>query len=288
MKLMQFWRDGAIRLGMVTESGIVDVTATADENKLQAPASMEEVILGGTAALRPLAGARPVYLEEPVAYAPCVTHVQKILCVGLNYREHTAECREPLPDHPVLFSKFPNALAAHEEEIMVTAEAERLDYEAELVLVMGRRCRTVPKAEAAACIFGYTCGNDISERAVQMSSSQWTMGKCWDQFAPIGPHIVTADALDVSALDISCRVNGGQMQRANTREMLFSPAEIVSYLSRYMTLEPGDLIFTGTPSGVMLGRPAAEQRWLCPGDVVEVTIEGIGTLRSRFVKEEAR
>lgn len=288
MKLMQFWRDGAIRLGLVTKSGIVDVTATADQNRLRAPASMEELILRGTDALRPLAGVPPVYLKEPASYAPCIMHPQKILCVGLNYREHTAECREPLPDHPVLFSKFPNALAAHEEEIAVSAEAERLDYEAELVLVMGRRCKTVSEAEAAGHIFGYTCGNDISERAVQMSSSQWTMGKCWDQFAPIGPHIVTADALDVSALDIACRVNGRQMQRANTREMLFSPAEIVSYLSRYMTLEPGDLIFTGTPSGVMLGRPAVEQRWLRPDDVVEVTIEGIGTLRNRFVKEGAR
>ncbi len=285
MKLMNFWKNGTISLGLVTEAGIVDVAATAARAGLRAPRTMEEAIGQGTAALRAVEMAEPVLLRE-VVFAPCVTRPQKLLCVGLNYRAHSTECQEDIPDHPVLFSKFPNALAAHGEDIVVTVEARELDYEAELVIVMGRRCKRVSEEEAADYIFGYTAGNDLSERAVQMSSSQWTMGKCWDQFAPVGPHIVTADALDVSALDIACRVNGELRQQANTREMLFPPTAIVSYLSRYLTLEPGDLIFTGTPSGVMLGRPAAEQRWLRPGDTVEVTIEGIGTLRNRFTSEE--
>lgn len=182
-----------------------------------------------------------------------------------------------------MFAKCANALAAHQQDIPVSGANAHLDYEAELVAIIGKHGKNISEAEAPAYIFGYTAGNDISERILQFQSSQWLMGKSWDLFAPVGPYIVTADEVDAGNLDIRCRVNGELRQQANTRDMLFSPATVVSYVSRYMTLEPGDLLFTGTPAGVMHGYPPGQQNWLRPGDIVEVDIEGIGTLQNRFI-----
>ena len=187
------------------------------------------------------------------------------------------------PDQPVLFSKFSNTIAAHQQDIPFPEEAAKLDYEAELVAVVGRGGSHIAEEDAPAHIFGYTVGNDVSERVLQFQSTQWLMGKSWDHFAPIGPYVVTADEVDAGNLDIACRVNGEVRQRANTRDMLFTPAAVLAYVSRYITLEPGDILFTGTPGGVMQGRPPEEQHWLRPGDVVEADIQGIGTLQNRFV-----
>ncbi len=150
--------------------------------------------------------------------------------------------------------------------------------EAELVVIIGRTCKKVSKSDALGYVFGYTCGNDITARGMQARNPQWTAGKTPDGFAPCGPFITTADAVSPDNLKISCRVNGKTVQSAATSDMIFSVNDIISYLSSFMTLEPGDAIFTGTPSGVMIGRPAGEQVWLRAGDLTEVEIEGIGTL----------
>lgn len=287
MKWFQFYVDGRIHLGALTLAGPVDVTATAARRGVPVPADMAALVAGGEEAQRAAAAmltGRTVPVKQPVHYAPAITHPGKILCVGLNYSSHTTEITTEQPEQPVIFSKCANAIAAHRQNIPFPREAQRLDYEAELVAVIGRAGKFISEEDAPAHIFGYTAGNDVSERVLQFQSSQWLMGKSWDHFAPIGPYVVTPDELDAGNLEIRCRVNGEVRQRANTRDMLFTPAQIVAFVSRYMTLEPGDVIFTGTPGGVMHGYPPEQQHWLQPGDVVEVDIQGVGTLQNRFVE----
>lgn len=280
MKLVQFIRRGETRIGILTENGLID-TASASNQK--APATMEEVILGGEAILKNLqqlaaSGAQPVPKEE-IRYLPCVTKPEKILCVGLNYISHTSETKMEIPEHPVLFNKYNNALAAHGQKIALPSSAEQFDYEAELVIVIGREARNVTKGNALSCVFGYTPGNDLSARDLQFRTNQWLLGKTCDGFAPIGPCITTADEIEnPQSLKIESRVNGELRQCANTRDMIFDCATIVSYISQFMTLRPGDIIFTGTPSGVILGMSKEKQQWLKPGDEVRVTIEKLGTL----------
>ena len=201
-------------------------------------------------------------------YAPVVTKPEKIICVGLNYADHAKEANMDIPDYPVLFSKFNNALAAHKQVISLPKKAEKFDYEAELVIVMGKEATKVSKEEALSYVFGYTVGNDFSARDLQFRTGQWLLGKSCDDFAPIGPYIVTSDEIDPQNLEISCKVNGEIRQSAHTRDMIFDCATIISYLSQYMTLKPGDLIFTGTPEGVIVGYPEEQQQWLKSGDEV--------------------
>ena len=219
-------------------------------------------------------------LPPGIRFAPAVTAPGKILCVGLNYASHRAEVPFGAPKHPALFSKFGNALNAAGGEVHLPAGAKELDYEAELVIVVGRRVKDADEEEAAAAIFGYTAGNDFTVRDWQRRTSQWLLGKTPDGFAPIGPYIVPAAEIDVSRLAIETFVNGERRQDGTTADMIFPPAAIVSYISKCMTLAPGDIIFTGTPHGVIFGMPEKERRWLKPGDEVVVKIEGIGELRN--------
>lgn len=271
MKLLNYRADGQVRLGIRTERGVLPVRGT-----------MEEVIRSGESGLGELKelekAAGPLLPEEALAYAPCVTNPGKILCVGVNYAEHGKECREDLPKYPILFSKFNSALAAHRQVIPLPRTAEQFDYEAELVIVIGRKTSRVSREDALSCVFGYTAGNDLSARDLQRRTQQWLLGKTCDGFAPVGPHIVTAGEIDPDDLDIRCEVNGETRQSSHTGRMIFGCAAIISYASQYMTLYPGDIIFTGTPDGVILGRPEKERQWLKPGDRVAVSIEKIGTL----------
>ena len=219
-------------------------------------------------------------LPPGIRLAPAVTAPGKILCVGLNYASHRAEVPFGAPKHPALFSKFGNALNAAGGEVHLPAGAKELDYEAELVIVIGKRVKDADEEEAAAAIFGYTAGNDFTVRDWQRRTSQWLLGKTPDGFAPIGPYIVPAAEIDVSRLAIETFVNGERRQDGTTADMIFPPAAIVSYISKCMTLAPGDIIFTGTPHGVIFGMPEKERRWLKPGDEVVVKIEGIGELRN--------
>lgn len=284
MKLKQLHQGERIILGIETPQGIVDVCAEAARRGLSVPATMLEAIHAGSAGLEALkALSRDAVCFTDAPAAPVVTGCDKILCIGLNYRQHAKECNLALPGAPVLFNKFSNALAADGDRIFLSPDYREYDYEAELVAVIGKAARNISEEDALSYVFGYTCGNDLSTRDLQfVRSNQWLLSKTFDGFAPTGPCLVTADSIDPSQLHISSRVNGELRQDSNTADMIFPVAQIIADLSRHFTLLPGDLIFTGTPQGVMHGYPADKKNWLKPGDQVEVTIEGIGTLKNTF------
>jgi len=291
MRLVHFWREGQVRLGVKTDRGVLDVAAARAALGIPGPETLAEVMAGGTGSLAALAEAaatRPelgpgIFLDEAdLRFAPCVPAPGKILCIGLNYRQHAAEAAMEVPEHPVIFGKYPNALTGHGEPIPVPPGVTQMDYEGELTLVIGRRARQVSREEALGYVFGYCIGNDISARDLQFRTSQWLLGKSCDGFAPIGPYLVTADEVpDPQNLQLRTYVNGELRQEAWTGAMIFDCAYLVHYLSQYMTLEPGDLIMTGTPAGVALGRP--DRPWLRPGDEVAVEITGLGRLCNRIV-----
>ena len=240
------------------------------------PLTMADAISSGISEINGTEIAEPVFADLVVP--------NKLLCVGLNYRAHAEGVKDTFKtaEVPILFSKFPNALAPCGAEIELPAWETSYDYEAELVIVMGKTAWNVDEAEAKSCIFGYTCGNDLSLRDAQKRTSQWLIGKSLPGFGPCGPFIVTADEYDPeSGKKIRCYVNGKLCQDGTTADMIHSCAEIIAYASKFIRLEPGDLIFTGTPSGVAL--ESEEKRWLKPGDVVDVEIEGIGTLTNKMV-----
>ena len=209
-------------------------------------------------------------LQEVELLAP--VSPQKIVCVGLNYRDHAEEFGLPIPREPVLFMKPPSSLLPHGGDIVCPPMSRRVDYEAELAVICGRRCRHVAPEDAAACILGYTCGNDVTARDLQERDGQWTRAKGFDTFCPLGPFIETE--LDPAQLSIELRLDGELRQSSSTANMLFAPHELLSFISRIMTLFPGDVIMTGTPGGV------GELR---PGDSVEVAISGLDPLRNRVV-----
>ena len=201
----------------------------------------------------------------------------KIICAGLNYRPHASESRMEVPNQPLLFAKWPNAIIGNGEPIILPSFATQVDYEAELAVVIGRQARSLAVDEALAYVAGYTCLNDVSARDVQFSDGQWTRGKSFDTFCPLGPSLVPPSIVgDPQQLAIRCRLNGEVVQEDTTANMIFSVAEIISFASRQIQLEPGDVIATGTPAGVALGQE--DPRWLQDGDVVTVEIDGVGML----------
>jgi 2-keto-4-pentenoate hydratase/2-oxohepta-3-ene-1,7-dioic acid hydratase in catechol pathway len=272
-------------LAVRTERGVLDVAAAEQEFREGAPTTIDAVLRGegDTAALHRLvqkasAANRHLVAEDKAAFGPCVTNPEKIICIGLNYRKHAAETGNPVPKQPILFNKFNTALNAHGGTIGVSEEdAVQFDYEAELVIVIGRKGRNVSEADAPGYIFGYATGNDFTARDLQRRSSQWMLGKTLDGSAPVGPWLVTADLADGDNLKIECRVNGEVRQSSNTSDMVFNCKQLVSYASKYMTLKPGDIIFTGTPEGVISGYPKDKQLWLKAGDRLVTTIEKLGT-----------
>lgn len=282
MKFVNYKDEGKIRLAIKCEKGIIDVEQTAKEYAVKVPKTIEDVISSGEEGILQLIELMKkdvkIISEEHIIYAPCVVNPEKIICVGLNYLSHSEECNIDVPTSPVIFSKFNNALGAHNQTIVLPKTAEKFDYEAELVIVIGKEAANISKEAALSYVFGYTIGNDLSARDLQFRTGQWLLGKTCDNFAPIGPYLVTADEIDPTNLEVSCKVNGVLRQFGNTRELIFDCATIVSYLSQYMTLKPGDIIFTGTPSGVILGYPEEQQKWLMSGDEVVVSIEKIGSL----------
>jgi 2-keto-4-pentenoate hydratase/2-oxohepta-3-ene-1,7-dioic acid hydratase in catechol pathway len=201
----------------------------------------------------------------------------KIVCVGLNYVDHAREVELALPENPLLFAKWQSAVIASGEPIVIPAGVEQVDYEAELAAVIGSRVKHVSVENALEAVAGYTCLNDVSARVLQFADGQWTRAKSLDTFCPIGPHVVPRDEVgDPQSLRIQCRVNGETVQDASTSDMIFGVAELIAYVTETITLEPGDVIATGTPPGVAFGRP--DGRYLQDGDTVEVDIERIGVL----------
>lgn len=255
------------------------------------PASVRLILEGGAATMNAAraaaSSAKAVTLPGAgAAYLPPVPDAPKILCIGLNYRDHAAETGAAIPRDPIVFSKFCTALIGHEQAIVLPSVSEEVDYEAELVVVLGKAGKMIPKDRAREHIAGYMVGHDVSARDWQLKKDgkQWLLGKTFDTFAPCGPVLVTADEVpDPHNLGIRLRLNGATMQDSSTKQMIFGVDELVAYISQVVTLQPGDLIFTGTPPGVGVARQPPV--WLKKGDVVEVEIDGLGTLRNSVVGE---
>lgn len=281
MKFVTFRAAGGMRVGIVMPHGVVDVRALHGSPG----GSIEAVLAADTdqlLAAREAAASADAQPEDELQLGPCVPHPGKIICIGRNYREHAKEVGNAVPDTPLLFSKFGSAVAASGEPIPLIPEAEQYDYEAELAVVIGHTASHVSEGDALDHVFGYCNSNDLSARDLQFRTSQWLLGKSLDHFLPLGPHLVTADEVaDPQQLRVRCWVNGELRQDAPTSEMVFSVAELVSYISTYITLEPGDVIATGTPEGVILGMK--EKHWLVPGDEVTVEITGLGRLSNTLV-----
>lgn len=249
------------------------------------------VIEGGSAALSQIASylrAAPmrsaVDLGKAVLLAP-VPRPPKVICVGLNYRDHAEESKMEIPAVPTIFNKFPSAVIGPGAPIVLPANSQKPDYEAEFAVVVGAGGRHIPAAQWRAHVFGYMCLNDVSARDFQMATTQWLMGKTFDTFAPCGPWITTADEIaDPHALDISLEINGEVLQNSNTKHLIFDIPKLIEYLSSVFTLEPGDIISTGTPAGVGFARKPP--RWLKAGDEVVVKVQGLGELRNPVVAEK--
>jgi 2-keto-4-pentenoate hydratase/2-oxohepta-3-ene-1,7-dioic acid hydratase in catechol pathway len=247
------------------------------------PATVREILGLGAAGLRraseALAKGGTAYDPASVSLLPPVPDARKVICLGLNYRDHAIESGAEIPTEPVIFNKFPTALTAPGAPIVLPPISDEVDYEAELVVVIGAGGRDIPRERAMEHVGGYTVGHDVSARDWQLRKpgKQWLSGKTFDTFAPIGPAVVTADEVaDPHDLGIRLRLNGQTMQDSSTSQLIFRIDEVIAYLSRICTLEPGDLLFTGTPPGVGMARKPPV--WLKPGDVVEVEIDGLGVL----------
>lgn len=295
MKLLTFKSGSEYRLGIFSESGIIDVAAAQNlashAGNFHLPETPAEFFSAGLDFLPALKGLRDaahgrsgdwLLPVEDIEWGPVVPNPGKILCVGLNYQRHAAESNMAAPTTPILFSKFNNAIAAHNEGVPVNPGAEQIDYEAELVVVMGKSAHNIAAEEALDAVLGYCNGNDLSARDLQFRTPQWLLGKTLDKFLPIGPYLVTADDVpDPQALSIRAWLNGELRQDSSTADMIFPVREIISYASRYISLESGDIIATGTPEGVILGKKGWP--WMKAGDVTTVEIEGLGRLENRMV-----
>jgi 2-keto-4-pentenoate hydratase/2-oxohepta-3-ene-1,7-dioic acid hydratase in catechol pathway len=286
MQLVTFERQGQRRWGARRGPDLVDLRAASPS----LPPDLRSLLEGGEAALEQARAALDAAPEEAVYAASEVTlkapllNPEKIVCLGLNYADHAAESQMKLPEAPVLFSKYASALIGPDEPIVLPPTSQEVDYEAELVVVIGKRGRNIPVEAAWDYVAGYTIGHDVSARDYQLrkGGGQWMIGKTFDTFAPIGPALFTKDEVpDPHNLDIRCRLNGEVMQDSNTKYLIFRIPNILAYLSHVFTLVPGDVIFTGTPSGVGFVREPPV--YLKPGDVVEVEIEGLGVLRNPVV-----
>ena len=283
MRFATIERHGQNEAAILTDGGLLGLTEAGFPDLLS-------VINGGDEALdrvrrwagSPEAGAR-LPMGQMSLCAP-IPRPPKIVCIGLNYRDHAAETKMAIPEVPTVFSKYATSVTGHRRPIVLPGNSAKPDYEAEFAVVIGKGGRHIPEQAWREHVFGYTIVNDVSARDFQMATSQWMMGKTFDTFAPMGPVIVTADEIaDPHNLHISLRLNGEVLQDSNTSNLIFGVGKLIAYLSSVFTLEPGDIISTGTPAGVGFARKPPV--WLKPGDEVEVEIEGIGTLINPVIAE---
>jgi 2-keto-4-pentenoate hydratase/2-oxohepta-3-ene-1,7-dioic acid hydratase in catechol pathway len=294
LTLLNIRREGEFRLGVKTSKGILDVREAAKILHLRAPGTTDDLLQNEDgpslkalvdAASKSTAAQKAFLMEENIEYGPAVTRPEKIVCVGLNYRRHAAEIGAQVPKQPVLFNKYNNALNYHGGTIKLPVDAaKKFDYEVELVMVIGKQAKNVTEADALTYVAGYCTGNDFTARDLQLETGgQWMVGKTPDQFAPLGPYLVTADQIDPDNLKLECRANGEMRQSSNTSDMIFNTRQIISYISRVITLRPGDIIFTGTPQGVIQGMPKDKQVWLKTGDKIACSLEKLGELKFDLV-----
>jgi 5-carboxymethyl-2-hydroxymuconate isomerase len=277
MKLLRFGPLGQERPGLLDGDGVI-----RDLSPVIGDLDPTTLTLDRLAALRALDPTQLPAVPGDVRLGSCVAKPGKFVCIGLNYADHAAESGLPIPDEPVVFMKATSALSGPNDPILKPRGSTQLDWEVELAFVVGAHCSYVTEAEAAQAIAGYCVCNDVSERAFQMQSSQWDKGKGCDSFGPLGPWLVTPDELpDVDDLHMWLEVNGKRFQDGSTKTMIFRPAFILAYLSRFMSLQPGDVVTTGTPPGVGLGQKP--QLWLDVGDRVSLGIQGLGEQRQVVV-----
>lgn len=286
-------RRGALTIAVKTDLGVLDIHGAAETLNYDVPHSIDEMLREGGGQLvsavvtkaRAAQWARRHFIPaDQVEFGPPIQHPEKIVCVGLNYRKHVAEVGAKLPDTPLLFNKYNNALMGHGGTVALpTNVANQFDYEVELVIVIGRKTKDVSEADALGHVLGYTTGNDFSARDLQRKTSQFMLGKTCDGFAPLGPWIVGAGLVpDPQKLDLWCEVNGERRQASNTADMVFGCAQIVSYISRHMTLMPGDIVFTGTPEGVIAGMPEGKRKWLKAGDALRCAVGPVDALEFKL------
>ena len=302
MRLVSYGAPGDWACGFQTEESAVDSAATARhagwpvEDVLRAGCNRGLLELGAERLraleahakqnLEALRSQHAVHRLADVHLGPPITNPRKIICIGLNYHDHAKEVGVPEPKEPIFFAKFDNSLAGPTDDIVPPLDTEQVDYEAELAAVIGRQGRYIAEAEALDYVFGAMALNDVSARDLQLANQLWTGGKAIDTFAPCGPALVSLDELgDLQALGLRTRIDGKLMQDGTTASMIFGVAKLVSFLSRIMTLEPGDIIATGTPAGVGLSRNPPV--FLQTGAVVEVEVDGIGTLCNTVVAPAA-
>jgi ureidoglycolate lyase len=276
MKLLRYGPRGQEKPGLVDRGGTIrDLSGVIPDltpDQL-APAALERLRKLDPQTLPAVSGSPRI--------GPCVARVPKLVCIGLNYRQHAHETNSPVPKEPILFLKATSAITGPNDDVVLPKNAQKGDWEVELGIVIGTTARYVGEHDWHKHVAGYCIVNDVSEREFQIErGGQWTKGKSCDTFCPLGPWLVTADEVpDPQALALMCEVSGQVMQQSSTADMIFGCAKLVSYISQFMTLEPGDVIPTGTPSGVGLGR----QRFLKPGDTMRLTVAGLGEQRQRVV-----
>ena len=286
MRLVTFSHRGLRRLGARSGDSIIDFSA-ADPS---IPTTMREFLEAGDNAI---SRARAVIdrgdhaiSETDVSIHAPIDNPEKIICIGLNYADHAAESGMPIPDEPIVFSKYASSIIGPDENIVAPSASSQVDYEVELVVVIGKRGRNISEEDALNHVAGYMVGHDVSARDYQLEKpgAQWMMGKTFDTFAPIGPDLVTTDDVpDPHNLGIRCILNGETVQDSNTSQLIFGVPKLIAYLTHVFTLAPGDLIFTGTPPGVGMGREP--QLWLKHGDHVICEIDGLGRLENPVVSD---
>jgi 2-keto-4-pentenoate hydratase/2-oxohepta-3-ene-1,7-dioic acid hydratase in catechol pathway len=274
MRLLRYGAPGAERPGLLDDGGTIrDLSGVIPD---LGPATVSDDALGRLRALDP---ERLPAVPDGVRLGPCVAGTSKVVCVGLNYRAHAAESGMEPPREPVLFMKATTSISGPNDPVVIPKGATKMDWEVELGVVIGRTARYVGEADALDHVAGYCVVNDVSERAFQLESTgQWLKGKSADTFCPLGPWLVTRDAVpDPQALRLWLEVDGKRMQDSTTADMIFGVAEVIAYISRFMTLLPGDVIATGTPQGVAMGQKP--QPWLQPGQTMRLGIDGLGEQR---------
>lgn len=301
LTLLTMRRNGEYRLGAKTDKGILDVKAAAESLKMYAPPTLDDMLQNEEgasvqavveAALKSSAAQKALLKLESIEYGPLLTRPEKIVCVGLNYRKHAEEIKLPIPKQPVLFNKYNNSLLHHGGMLKLpTAVSKKFDYEIELVIVMGKEARDVSEKDALSYVAGYATGNDFSARDLQFETGgQWMAGKTSDGFAPLGPYFVTAEQVNPDNLNLECRVNGETRQSSNTNDLIYNCSQIISYTSARISLRSGDIIFTGTPGGVIFNGVAnglavnkEKWGWLKAGDKIACSIEKLGELKFDLV-----
>jgi acylpyruvate hydrolase len=288
MQLVTFVQGGAHRLGALAQRDGQGAIVDLNRADARLPSDMIAFLAGGDTsralAAQVLAAPPPdaVLERAGVRLAAPIPRPGKIICIGLNYRDHAAESNAALPEFPVVFAKYANTVIGPGDAIVLPRVTEQVDYEGELGIVIGARVRDVPEDAALSCVAGYLPVNDVSARDYQMRTSQWTIGKTFDTFAPMGPALVTADEVpDPHNLDLRVTIGDEVLQNSNTRHLIFTIPQLIAYLTSVMTLEPGDVIASGTPAGV--GSARTPKRWLRAGETVCVEIERLGRLENPVV-----